>query len=43
MVHVGMPSAGRGAANVRCPKFSVCVCVPVRLYARLEQSGGIWS
>lgn len=27
MVHVGMPSAGRGAVNVHCPKPPVYVCV----------------
>lgn len=27
MVHAGMPSAGRGAVNARCPKPCVYVCV----------------
>lgn len=27
MVHVGMPSAGRGAVNVPCPESSVYICV----------------
>lgn len=27
MVHAGMPSAGRGAVSVHCPKPSVYVCM----------------
>ena len=43
MVHVGMPSAGRGAANVRCPKSSVCVyvcqCVCMHVLNKAAASG----
>lgn len=40
----GHAKCWKGSCECSLPQvLRVCVCVPVRLYARLEQSGGIWS